>query len=85
MEKHIPVRMCVACRKMFPKNELVKVVFGNSEAELDILSKKQGRGAYLCKDLKCLKLAKKKKAFSKHFKTFVPDSIYDDIEEFLNG
>ncbi len=85
MEKHIPLRMCVACRKMLPKDELVKVVFKDSKVEIDHFFKKQGRGAYICKDLKCIEAAKKKKAFSKHFKTFIPDAIYDEIKELFNG
>lgn len=81
----IPERMCVGCRKMAPKNELIKVVFSDGTVQTDIKSKKPGRGAYFCKDIKCVENAQKKKALSRHFKTNIPDDIYMQVKELLNG
>ena len=78
---HTPLRMCVACRQMKPKGELIKIVKKENGAEIDALQKKFGRGAYICKDEKCIENAKKRRALSKHFKGALPDSIYDDIRE----
>lgn len=85
MAKHIPERMCIGCRTMRPKDELIKTVSKDSTVEVDVNGKKPGRGAYICKDIKCIEASRKKKALSRHFKTQVPDAIYDEIKELLNG
>lgn len=76
---HIPKRMCVACRKMKPKNELIKVVKTDCGAEFDKKQNKFGRGAYVCNNAECIENAKKRKAFSRHFKRQIDDGIYDEL------
>lgn len=51
--KHIPQRMCVACRKMYPQNELIRLVRDNKTGEIkfDCDKKLFGRGAYICKNI----------------------------------
>lgn len=80
MEKHIPYRMCVGCRKMKPAHELLRIVknLETSEVELDLDKKKFGRGAYICCDRSCFETAVKKKAFERSFKGKMRD-IYDKI------
>ena len=58
--KNKPVRMCIACRKKFPKKELVRYVYSNElkEPETDCLvpdpgKNKPGRGFYLCGQALC--------------------------------
>ena len=47
--KKIPMRMCVACREMKPKKELIRVVrTPEGEVLLDPTGRRNGRGAYLC-------------------------------------
>ncbi len=82
---HIPKRMCIACRGMFPKNQLMKFVYEENSVVWDKIQKKFGRGAYICKNEECIIKAKKRHALSAKFKTNVPDSVYPDIEEVLNG
>ena len=65
---HTPMRMCIACRKMKPKGELIKLVKNENNVELDTCQKKFGRGAYICRDSECIKNAKKRNALTKHFK-----------------
>ena len=49
IRKHIPQRTCVACGKVRAKRELIRLVHSsNGSVEVDISSKKVGRGAYLC-------------------------------------
>ena len=76
---HTPMRMCIACRQMKPKGELIKFVKNENDIELDHFQKKFGRGAYVCKSTECIEIAKKRKALSRHFKTNVEDGIYDEI------
>ena len=78
---HTPMRMCIACRQMKPKGELIKLVKNEDNIELDLLQKKFGRGAYICKYSECVENAKKRKALARHFKTNVDDSIFEEIQK----
>ena len=53
--KDTPLRMCIVCRQMKQKQELVRVV-KNKEGEvfIDPTFKANGRGAYVCKDQQCI-------------------------------
>ena len=75
-------RMCICCRKMKDKRELLRIV-KNKEGEIfvDQTGKKNGRGAYICMDDDCLKKLKKNKVLNKAFKCAVDESIYDAIME----
>ena len=76
---HTPMRMCIACRQMKPKGELIKFVKKENEIELDSSQKKFGRGAYVCNNSECIENAKKRKALSRHFKTNVEDSVFNEL------
>lgn len=79
--KKIPMRMCTGCGEMKPKRELVRVV-KNSEGEisLDLTGKAQGRGAYVCRSIDCLKKARKSRRIERSFKCRIPDELYDKME-----
>ena len=64
--KKVPLRKCVGCSESKPKKELTRIV-KNKEQEvfIDETGKANGRGAYVCKDIKCLKKAIKSKAIYK--------------------
>ena len=63
-----PLRMCIVCRQMKEKSELIKVVKNkNGEFEIDEHSKKEGRGAYLCKTVDCYNACIKKRSFGSIF------------------
>ena len=50
----IPQRTCLACRQVKPKEELVRLVHtSEGRIEVDTSGKKAGRGAYLCRDIRC--------------------------------
>ena len=60
MPKKIPMRMCVGCREMKPKRELLRVVRTPEDTILiDFTGKKSGRGAYVCPEEGCLNWAVK--------------------------
>ncbi len=48
---------------------------------LDVTGKKNGRGAYLCKSVECLKKAKKNKGLERSFKMSIPNEVYEDLEK----
>ena len=78
-EKYIPKRMCVACRQMLEKVSLYKVVLSGEELVIDKEGKMPGRGAYVCKDEKCILLAMKKRGFERAFKRDC-SPIYDKLK-----
>lgn len=80
--KKVPLRMCSGCGEMFDKHSLVRVVkTKEGDISLDLTGKKSGRGAYVCKNLDCLKKAKKKKAFERAFSMKISEDIYKELEE----
>ncbi len=50
MAKHVPQRMCVICREMKPKAELIRLVKQEDLLVVDQGGRKPGRGLYLCLD-----------------------------------
>ena len=84
--KKIPMRQCVGCAEMKSKNELIRVIkTPENEIAIDFTGKKNGRGAYLCNSLECLKKARKTKAIERSLKTTIPDEIYDQLEKELTA
>ena len=80
------LRMCVACRNMQDKRNLVRVVKENTGAiSVDLTGKKNGRGAYICRNPECLKILSKQKILNKTFKTSIDECVYKAIEEEVLG
>ena len=77
-----PVRKCTGCNEHFPKNQLVRVVrTPEGEIVLDLTGKRSGRGAYICKNISCLKKARQKKRLSASLEVSIPAHNYDKLEE----
>ena len=73
------LRMCMVCREMKNKENLIRVVKNKSwEIFIDKTKKADGRGAYICENC-CTEKLKKLKSLNKAFKCVVPDEIYDKI------
>ena len=84
--RKVPMRMCTGCGQMKPKRELVRVVKSqDGEIALDLTGKKAGRGAYVCRDIECLKKARKARRLEKAFSCRIPDEVYDRMEEELQS
>ncbi len=80
--KKIPERMCVVCRTHREKRDLLRVVFNKEEGLLiDATGKKNGRGAYICRDLACIDKAEKSGALSRAFKREVDKAFYAQIRK----
>ncbi len=81
MPKKIPMRQCLGCREMKPKNTLIRVVRSpEGELSLDFRGKKPGRGCYVCPDPTCLARAKKAKAIERALSTQVSPEVYEALE-----
>lgn len=85
-EKYIPIRTCIACRREFAKNELLRIVKSKDGVfSVDTTGKSDGRGAYICSSPDCAKKLFKAKLLDKVFKMSAPQDIYLKIEEELLG
>jgi predicted RNA-binding protein YlxR (DUF448 family) len=85
VNKKIPMRICIGCGVSKSKKDLMRVVrTPEDEFVLDATGKKNGRGAYLCKDAECLKKAIKSKGLERSFKMSIPKEVYAKLEEEFN-
>ena len=85
IKKLIAQRCCLGCRKVQHKSLMVRIVrTPTGEITLDPKGKTPGHGAYLCKNLDCLKIAIKKRQFNRTFKQQVPADLYDRLTEMIN-
>lgn len=81
-QKKIPMRKCTGCNEMKPKKELVRIVRSpENEISMDLTGKKSGRGAYICKDIRCLNAARKAKRLERAFECTVPEEVYERLEK----
>ncbi|MEL7607931.1 MAG: YlxR family protein [Bacillota bacterium] len=82
--KKIPMRMCVGCRQMRSKKELIRVVrSAQGEIRVDPIGKAPGRGAYLCPSGECLDRAIKIRALERAFEHKVEADVITKLREEL--
>ena len=80
MPKQPSLRMCIACRELFDKKDLNRIVRTPAgEILFDKTGKTAGRGAYICSDPECLKKCVKNRLLNKSFKTVIPQEAYDSL------
>ena len=76
----------MGCNEHFPKNTLLRVVRDpEGNVCLDFTGKKSGRGAYICKNVACLKKAQKTKRLSRVLECEIPDEVFAAMEDELNA
>ena len=79
---------------MKPKKELVRVVKTKIKEEneteeekftvsLDLVGKKSGRGAYICKKSECFAMAKKARRFERELSCQIPEEVFALMEKEL--
>lgn len=82
--RKIPTRRCTGCGEHFPKNTLIRVLrTPDGEVILDLTGKKSGRGAYICKNIACLKKARKSRRIESSLECSISEEIYEKMEEEL--
>jgi uncharacterized protein len=80
--KKVPLRMCTGCSEMKPKKELVRVVRSKEgEVSIDLIGKKPGRGAYVCKNIECLEKAFKTKRLERNLEVKIAEEVYSRLRE----
>lgn len=65
---------------MKPKKELLRVIrTPENEVVLDLTGKKNGRGAYLCRDMQCFLKARKTKVLERSLEVSIPEQLYETL------
>ena len=78
--RKIPMRMCVGCREMKPKRELLRVVKSpEGEISLDSTGKKPGRGAYVCRNAACLQRAVKSRQLERALEHPIDEAVFEAL------
>lgn len=82
MNKKIPMRKCIGCQESKAKKDLVRVVKPKEgDIFIDSTGKSNGRGAYICRSLDCLKKARKSRGLDRSFKSPISEEVYDALEK----
>lgn len=82
MQKKIPQRQCMGCRERKEKRELIRVVRSpEGQVSLDFRGKANGRGAYLCPNVECLRKAQRSKALERSLEVPIPEEIFARLEQ----
>ena len=80
--KKVPMRQCTGCREMKSKRDMIRVIkTAENEICIDATGRKNGRGAYICPNMVCLKQARKNRGLERSLKTAIPETVYQQLEE----
>ncbi len=70
----------MGCNETKEKNELFRIVKTKEGIiEIDLTGKKEGRGAYICKNEKCLDKVMKSKRLARVLKQEISQEIYENL------
>lgn len=85
--KKLPMRQCTGCGERKEKKELIRIIrTPEDEIVVDFSGKKNGRGAYICNSVECLKTAQKRKSLERSLKTPIPEEVYQElVKEMMSG
>lgn len=81
MSTHL--RMCVVCRQMKAKEELLRIAKFQESFSVDTSGKLPGRGAYICKSGDCREKFEKLRSFERAFKGAIPQDLKETIKKEL--
>ncbi|GGH69727.1 hypothetical protein GCM10010978_03960 [Compostibacillus humi] len=85
-KRKVPMRKCVVTNEMKPKKELIRIVRNNEgEVFVDPTGKKNGRGAYLTRDLDVILKAESTKVLERHLEVKVDAAIYEELKQLVAG
>jgi len=80
--RRVPERTCVACGRVRPKRELVRIVrTPNGEIKVDLTGKVSGRGAYFCPEPPCAERGVKEGRLQHALETPVPEMLVEDLRK----
>lgn len=80
--RKVPLRQCIGCGEMKNKKDMLRVIkTPEGEILLDATGRKNGRGAYICPSMECMKKAVKSRGLDRSFKTAIPQEVYESLEK----
>lgn len=80
--RRAPVRQCAGCGEKKDKREMLRILrTTEGEVVFDQTGKKNGRGAYLCRNPECLRKAMKSKGLERSLKTVIPKELLESMEK----
>ena len=83
-QRKIPMRTCIITKEKLRKEELIRVIRNNlGNVEIDLTGKKNGRGAYLKKDIEVFKKARNSKILEKVLGVEIKEELYDELDNLL--
>ena len=86
VNKKKPARTCISCGNKVEKQELLRIVrTPEGNIEPDLTGKKNGRGAYICKNEDCLNKIIKTKKLEKVFEKDISTELYESIRGIIIG
>ena len=81
-QKKIPERMCLGCRTVHPKKDMIRVVRSPENVySVDVTGKSPGRGAYICRNEECFRHAEKEHGSERAFKSKMEAAIYETLRK----
>ena len=84
--RKIPMRQCTGCGVRKEKKELIRIIKTPEDLiEVDFTGKKNGRGAYICNSVECLRTAEKRKSLERSLKVTIPAEVYKELEKDMMG
>ena len=76
----------MGCNEKKDKNQLIRIVKNkDNEIHVDRTGKMQGRGAYICDDIKCLEKVIKSKRLERVLDINISDEIYESLRGVILG
>lgn len=83
------LRKCIGCGQRNTKDMFIRLVRRplspgkgkSSEVLIDLLGKSDGRGAYVCKNIRCVKKARKSGRIERSFSCGTDEKLYDCLEK----
>ncbi|HBY45353.1 MAG TPA: DUF448 domain-containing protein [Chloroflexi bacterium] len=84
--RHVPQRLCIACREHDAKRTYVRLVrTPEGTVEVDPTGKRNGRGAYLCRRRSCWQRAVDSRAIDRALKVQVDDETRDKLLDYARS
>ena len=84
--RKVPMRQCTGCGVRKEKKELIRIIKTPEDLiEVDFTGKKNGRGAYICNSVECLRTAEKRKSLERSLKVTIPAEVYKELEKEMMG
>lgn len=82
--RHVPTRLCVVCREKDTKRSLTRLVRTEEGVQIDLTGKANGRGAYLCSNVRCWEKAANTDVLAKALRTSLTDDDRERIRQAMS-